>query len=372
MFLLILSIALVFINLIFRKSKICFSALLLDLWVLFGWSYGNADWIIYTNRYNNYIALSSRTEWLFTMLVKGGHILGLDYRGFLIIISAICLLLMAKTIWDYASEPGLPLALYAIFCFAIDVTQVRFFIAFAVACFALRFLFKFNEEKEKKQLIFFIATILVATSIHMATILMLVLLIPVFFSRKITIAITVGANVVFLLASSLSSKIFALIGMFLGETKAEFVMDQASKYDRGTVLYVWFKTLFIFAGFFAIYMCAKYFMQKYSEFAEDKKPYNKQLEFAMDCNIIILVVLGLITVTTDFYRIQQIIVFMNYLVYSNFLRSTTLGKVRLSNLVIVSVAVAFAFGALYNLVLSNPNYEVVFKPLFYNNVLLGS
>lgn len=372
MFLLILSTALVFINLIFRKSKICFSALLLDLWVLFGWSYGNADWLIYTNRYNNYEALSSRTEWLFTFLVKSSHTFRLDYRGFLIVISAICLLLMAKTIWDYASEPGLPLALYAIFCFPMDVTQVRFFIAFAVACFGLRFLFKFNEEKAKKQLIFFIISILAATSIHMVTILMLVLLIPVFFSRKITIAITIGANVVFLLANSLSSKIFALIGMFLGETKAEFVMDQASKYDRGTILYVWFKTLFIFAGFFAIYLCVKYFTQKYSEFAEDKKLYNKQLEFTLDCNIIILVILGLITVTTDFYRIQQIIVFMNYLVYSNYLRSTTFGKVRLSNLIIVSVAVAFAFAELYNLVLSNPNYEVVFKPLFYNNALLGS
>ncbi len=372
MFLLILSTALVFINLIFRKSKICFSALLLDLWVLFGWSYGNADWLIYTNRYNNYEALSSRTEWLFTVLVKGGHALNLDYRGFLIIISAICLLLMAKTIWDYAAEPGLPLALYAIFCFPMDVTQVRFFIAFAVACFGLRFLFKFNEEKERKQLIFFIATVLVATSIHMVTILTLVLLIPVFFNRKITIAITVGVNILFLLVSSLSSQIFALIGMFLGQTKAEFVMAQAEKYDRGTIIYVWFKTLLIFAGFLAIYFCIKYFMKKYSEFAEDKKIYNKQLEFTMDCNIIVLVILGLITVTTDFYRLQQIVVFMNYLVYSDYLRQTKFGKVKLNNLIIVSLAVGFAFIALYNLVLSNPNYEVVFKPLFYNNVLIGS
>lgn len=374
MILLVLYIVLIFINLNYRKSKGCFLSLLLYLWLLFGWSYGNADWNIYTNRYNNFEELSSRTEWLFTALVRGGHFLGMEYRGFLIAISGICLLLLAKTMFDLSSEPGLVLSLYAIFCFPMDITQVRFFIAFSVACFGFRYLFKFNETRQKKLLIKWIITILVASSIHLLTILMLVLLIPIFFKRKITIAITIGTNIIFVLAGSLNSKVFNIIALFLGEGKASLVINQASKYNFSTVLYVWFKTLFIFAGFLTVYFCIKYFFKRYDKkydiiLKSDKKILDSQLAFTLDCNIIILVIIGLITVTTDFYRIQQIIVFMNYLIYSNYLQPHVKGKWKKNNLIVIVPAVLFAFGALYNLLLNSGNLKTVFLPIFYNNVI---
>lgn len=374
MILLVLYIVLIFINLNYRKSKLCFLSLLLYMWILFGWSYGNADWNIYTNRYNNFEELSSRTEVLFTTLVRGGHFLGMEYRGFLIAISGVCLLLLAKTIFDLSSEPGLVLSLYAIFCFPMDITQVRFFIAFSVVCFGFRYLFKYKETKEKKLLIKWIITVVVACNIHMLTMLILVLLIPVFFKRKVTIIVTAVVNIIFILASSLKSKIFALIALFLGEGKASLVMNQASKYDFAKVSYVWFKTIFIFSGFLAVYFCIMYFFKKYDKkygivLNTDKKTLESQLAFTMDCNIIILVIIGLITVTTDFYRIQQIIVFMSYLIYSNYLQPHEKGKWKKNNLVIIVPAVLFAFGALYNLVLNSANIETVFLPIFYNNVI---
>lgn len=374
MILLVLYVALIFINLNYRKSKLCFLSLLLYMWLLFGWSYGNADWNIYTNRYNNFEELSSRTEWLFTTLVRGGHFLGMEYRGFLIVISGVCLLLLAKTMIDLSSEPGLILSLYAIFCFPMDITQVRFFIAFSVVCFGFRYLFKYKEKKEKKLLIKWIITVVVACNIHLLTILIFVLLIPVFFKRKVTIIVTVAVNVVFILASSLSSKVFELIALFLGEGKASLVMTQASKYDAAKVSYVWFKTMFIFAGFLVVYFCIMYFFKKYDKrygiaLEADKKILDSQLAFTMDCNIIILVIIGLITVTTDFYRIQQIVVFMNYLIFSNYLQPHEKGKWKKNNLLIIVPAVVFAFGALYNLVLNSINLETVFLPIFYNNVI---
>lgn len=374
MILLVLYIVLIFINLNYRKSKLCFLSLLLYMWLLFGWSYGNADWNIYTNRYNNFEELSSRTEWLFTTLVRGGHFLGMEYRGFLIVISGVCLLLLAKTMFDLSSEPGLVLSLYAIFCFPMDITQVRFFIAFSVVCFGFRYLFKYKEKKQKKLLIKWIITVVVACNIHLLTILTLVLLIPVFFKRKVTIIVTVAVNIIFILAGSLNSKVFNLIALFLGEGKASLVMNQASKYNASTVSYVWFKTIFIFVGFLAVYFCIMYFFKKYDKkygiaLKADKKILDSQLAFTMDCNIIILVIMGLITVTTDFYRVQQIIVFMNYLIYSNYLQPHEKGKWKKNNLIIIVPAVLFAFGALYNLLLNSGNLKTVFLPMFYNNVI---
>lgn len=374
MILLVLYIVLIFINLNYRKSKLCFWSLLLYMWLLFGWSYGNADWNIYTNRYNNFEELSSRTEVLFTALVRGGHFLGMEYRGFLILISGVCLLLLAKTMFDLSSEPGLVLSLYAIFCFPMDITQVRFFIAFSVVCFGFRYLFKYKETKQKKILIKWIVTVVVAFNIHMLTMLIFVLLIPVFFKRKVTIIVTVVVNVIFILAGSLSSKVFGIITLFLGEGKASLVMNQASKYDFAKVSYVWFKTMFIFCGFLAVYFCIMYFFKRYDKKYDivlntDKKILESQLAFTMDCNIIILLIMGLITVTTDFYRLQQIIVFMNYLIYSNYLQPHEKGKWKKNNLIIIVPAVLFAFGALYNLVLNSSNLETVFLPIFYNNVI---
>lgn len=364
-------ICLIILNLIFRNSRISFISLALYLWLLFGWSFGTADWEIYTNRYENYITMSSRTEFLFTGLMKFGHTFHMDFRQFLIIISLVCLFLICFTIWRLSSAPGMALALYSIFSFPMDVTQIRFFIAFSVVIFGLNFYMDYINRKNIKSLVLWIGTVLVAMNIHMLAILSLLFLLPLFFNRKIIIAVAGGVTVIMLGLSTLSSRVMSVISSFLGEEKAELVMSQSEKYSKSTVYFVWFKIVFIFAGFLALYFLIKYFMKsgKFNYRLSNREGYEKALDTVLDCNIIILVVLGLVTVTTDFYRIQQIVVLMNYIVISNYMVRVRYGKISLINIAVICISVFFAFMSLYYLVISSANIDTVFWPLFEKNVI---
>lgn len=369
MFLIIIYLILIVLNLYLRKSRVCFFSLLVCLWILFGWSSGNADWNVYINRYNNFNQMSSMTEALFTQLIKIGHTLNMDYRMFLISISGLCLILISKAILELSPEPGLVLALYAIFCFPMDVTQVRFFVAFSILCYGIKYLFKYNKDKKILSLIKWIILLVIAMNIHMSVCILLILLVPVYFGRKTIFIITILFNLLFILFNSLKANIFHFISLIMGQEKASIVMAAASKYDFEKIQFVWFKTIFIFIGFLIIYLYIKYKLSKSKLKIDSNQLLN--LEFVFKCNIISLILLGLITVTTDFYRIQQIIVMMNYLVYSQYLSDKVRGKIKIRNIVIIGIAVLFAIGALYNLVLRSSNYNTVFIPLFYYNVLFN-
>lgn len=62
--------------------------MLVFLWILFAFSYGNADYNIHLRKYTQYQFLNSQTEWLYNQLMVFFNRLGLSYRGFLIIVSA--------------------------------------------------------------------------------------------------------------------------------------------------------------------------------------------------------------------------------------------------------------------------------------------
>ena len=345
-------IVLIVLNLIKRRSKILFLGLLAFLWILVGWSEGTADWHIYVMRFEEYESVSARTEMVFTFLMRLGHWLNFDYRMMYVFLTAVCFLLIGKTIIDYSKDPGFVLALYAIFSFPIDATQIRFFIAFSIVFFAFRYILNYLKNKQKRYIIMWLIAFLIAVNIHMSVIVFLVILIPVFFGRMVTIV------------------------SFLGNEKAEIVQNQSSQYGMRTIMFVWMKILTIFLGFVMFYIYIKYFSKRLRSNGVNREPTGSILtinyEKCLDLNIAVLSIIGLIMVTADFYRIQQIIIMLNYMVYASYLSTTKTMKLNINNLIIIVLSVAFAFIALYNLVLSSTNYYSVFVPLFENNQLFNN
>ena len=372
MFLLFVYIVLIFWGLVKPKSRISFGILAGYLWFLFGWSYGNADWMIYVNRYNNYESLSSHTEWLFTFCQKVGHLIHLDYRMYLILVSGICLCLIYKTILDLSQRPAMVLALYAVFCFPIDVTQVRFFMAFAIAVFGFRYMFAYIQSRQRKDLVKWCLCVFFASGIHMAIVVVLLYLIPILWGNRIAAIVMLVTNILLITLSTFQARIFALIGYFLGSEKESLVMSKATQYNLNTIKFVWFKTLFIFVGFLVCYWLITYL---WSVKKIDTSYQNKGVlaDVILGVNFITMIVIGLITVTTDFYRVQQVTVFLNYIFYSCSMYPAPKSRMATNklNFVLTSIMLLFAVGALYNLVLRTTNYETVFIPLFYNNVLFN-
>ena len=90
----------------------------------------------------------------------------------------------------------------------------------------------------------------------------------------------------------------------------------------------------------------------------------------MDLNIIMLVTFGLVTITTDFYRLYQPILLSNYIFYSNNLVATKRGHESKSNIIIIIIALIIAIISIYYLAGRGANYQNVMLPLFNNNQLL--
>ena len=365
MALFVIYILLIAVCIIKRRSKLCFSVLLIYLWILCGWSSGNADWTIYLNRYENYLDQSGMTEPLFTMMIKLGHSVGADYRHFLIVISAMCLLLIGFTFRKLSDNPGLPLALYSIFCFPMDVTQIRFFVATALVCFSYVYLYSYIETHEKKDLIRWIICIILAACNHASVLVLLLILVPIYCKRRTTIFTALGINVFVIGFSSATDLFYNLVSSVLSDRKAGIILRVTSRYTMNNIQYVWFKLAISVLGFVLIY-----FILYNRKFGNGNCLVKNSKEFQLDLNIIMLVTFGLVTITTDFYRLYQPILLSNYIFYSNNLVATKRGHESKSNIIIIVIALIIAIISIYYLAGRGANYQNVMLPLFNNNQLL--
>ncbi|WP_137655508.1 EpsG family protein [Bifidobacterium moukalabense] len=365
----ILYITLLLCCLCFQKSKVVYLLSISFLWILFGWSYGNADWYVYVNRFNEYKFRLNDTEPLFTALVALSHYLKLDYRGFLICISALCLLLISISIFRITNRPNLVLGLYAIYNFPMDVVQIRFTIASAIVIFGFQFLYKYIHTKENKNLIYWILFILVSASVHLSTIIMLLTVFPFILDRKKISLFMIIFNIVTI---SVSATIFLardVLSFFLTNVKATTVLEVGRAYSATKIQYVWMKTILLFLGFFIIYIYCR--SSKKMQCTLDRVYLDAQLNI----NIIMLVTIGLIAITTDFYRLYQIVTFTNYIYIANQIDTNTQklkkGYIHKSTPIITLLMISCSCLATYLLSVRGSNFYSVIIPLFFKNTLLS-
>jgi hypothetical protein len=127
-----------------NKSKIRVIFILVSLWILFGWNTFNPDYYNYLSWYND-VQYSSGLftqgkDFGYNLLMKVTQLIGLEYSGFLIVVSIIGLLLIHSTIKRYAMSDSYVYLLYFIYPFLLDVVQVRNFIMMSILIYSVRFL----------------------------------------------------------------------------------------------------------------------------------------------------------------------------------------------------------------------------------------
>ena len=151
----LISIIFILLTLVSKKdNKYVFVFGLIFMWVLFGWSYGNADYPIYLGRFYNYSnTISEITEPLFTNLMSIFNLLKFNYQEFLIIISAIILTIYGIFINKMTKNINFVLLLYFIFPFSMDVVQLRYTIATTIIIIGFYYLIK-KDKKERNYKIF--------------------------------------------------------------------------------------------------------------------------------------------------------------------------------------------------------------------------
>lgn len=147
------------------------AVLLIFAWIMFGFNYSNADYGNYEAAYND-IKAGGTNAYLdvgFSFLMKLCGLCGLSYQGFMIVISALCLLIFTLALRRLTKSVSVALAFYIVYPFVFDIVQYRNFLAFAFVLYGLRFLLK--DKVRIKDIALYLVFVLIGSLIHLSVII---------------------------------------------------------------------------------------------------------------------------------------------------------------------------------------------------------
>lgn len=363
MFYILVLIAII-MGILYEKSRLVSIFQLFVIWILFGWSYGNADYSNYFIRYTNYdsIALGERTEYLFFQLFKLGNKLELSYDQFLIVISLIFVVSLGIIIRRLSLNPNLVLSLYLVFPACIDATQFRFALASIFILFGFLVLF---DENVRFGEFYFAALVVVAALFHIGTILFLFMLPVRRLNKKKTYFYTfIGCVTIMVLGMGGAEKILSL---FPGMQMKLSLMSTSS---IETLIYWIIMEIVVWI----IFLMVLYLFKKNSLDFGGLKNYN----YIHRVVIISAIIIPITLFFQDAYRILQCVCILLYCSLSNVFPTGIIAKMKRgifttkgTKSTLLILCFGFAFLLLYAIVLNSSNFETVFIPYFEENRFLN-
>lgn len=160
------------------------------LLTIFKYNYLYPDYFAYYNAYNSISVFgldgNTQMELGFRILCKCATFFNLEYRQFYLVLEIISFILIYSTISFFSKNKLVPLILYFVFPFALDVVQIRNFLAGAIVVFSIRYL---TSKYSKKYILLYVLLNLIAISIQMTMVYYLILIIVRIFKNKGTFGI---------------------------------------------------------------------------------------------------------------------------------------------------------------------------------------
>lgn len=361
----LITLALILLGLIYEKSKLVRFFQLLNIWILLGWSSGNADYNNYLTRYTYYnsLALTSRTEFLFAQMFKISNKLGLTYPQFLIIVSLIYVLILGFVVSLFSSNPNFVLALYMIYPACMEATQIRFTIASGIVL--LGFLLLLNENIKLGEF-YYVLCVICAALIHIGMLFFLVMLPIRRLDKKKSMyysAIIIAGVVVFRMGA-----IRIILSLFPGMMNKLTFMHL---YETRTMVYWFFIQLVLWITFILL-------LRYFGNFTGNGNQV-LSVEKAMKIAIISAIALPVTFIFRDIYRVQQTLSILYFCALTNVYdegvieaRSQKIIATSNNRIFLMTLCLVVTFICLFVVVLASSNFENVFLPYFENNTLFGS
>lgn len=366
-------------SIILSREKFQSYITLLFLWLLFAFSYGNADYNIHLRKYTQYQTLNSQTEWLYNKLMAIFNHLGLSYREFLIVLSVFVLLIIFNFVRKHTKSAAWVLAMYMIYPFCMDVTMVRYTLAISIVYIGLNFLF----EGKKWWVVKYCVCVLIASMIHLSSIFCLLFMLPKFMDlkklSKLMILLSIGITAFASFPTAFVDKLVGISFLNIG-TKLSIVLNASDmKYNFRSVMNYREKMLLLLICALAIYYILYQWMKRNSVFQNDEAKVEVDFfKTALGMNVSILPLIGLLSFSADLFRIQLSLSIVNYVAFAQYfeLRNKLqmpreITKVSKTTCAIVIGTVFVAIAGLYLWVLSSTNIVSVFRALFENNTLFS-
>ena len=366
----LISLVLVFlclINLILRKSKSFFLITIIFMWLLATFTYGNADETVYQGRYENPELWANNTEYLFLVLIKickSFNLTFIEYKG---IIFFIILILISSTIWKLSSFPNVVLIMYMFYPFLMHISQIRNALATSVFIFGYRYLINDTSKKlHFKRLnlsindLKYVFCIIIASLIHTAALIWIIILIIKKINLKLDIIISVILNIVIYFSSSISfigNKLSSLSGA-AGRLDAYFSANYQTTSFRhyGSII----PCILVMVIFVVTYIILW------------KVTKDKTAIMGLKLNIIMSICISMILkYSSELYRPFEGTLVLNYILLLNLIPKEQFFRVRTKisyfmSEIFIGIAV---FSFMYFLV--GGNIMTVLAPVFYNNYLFS-
>jgi hypothetical protein len=355
-------IGFVLLTSLIRNKKIGSLLLFVYLWILFAFSYGNADYFNYELQYqmygSNYIFDTIQNTG-FKFICKMANNAGLDYQTFLIVEATVILTILFFVIIKYSDNPWGVTVLFIIYSFPIDTVQVRNFLGRAIVLLGVVIFLSVKPKLIKYTGM--VACILMGAMVHVSLFAYLLFLLIPFLEGKYLKFWIIG--IVFL--EFLMFRNFHSIALLV--TSNSNVNEYISK--SVSVGYVIFVILYMFVNYMISYLCYRISQEKSIEYLKR----SSFIDFAFRINTLLLVFVPMACVANDFFRLFRISIFLNYIVVSDIHQSVGCSRDGSPPINVISLCkigiVAMAILSNY-MFISSSYMDTVVKPLFENNLFI--
>ncbi|UQZ33123.1 hypothetical protein C2I18_05855 [Paenibacillus sp. PK3_47] len=298
------------ITVVFKKKSRLFAILLFVLMFILMTATNNSngengDYRAYSNLYNHFLnggtlanIAGYQTDFGYMTLLYWVSKLNITYNAFLVLISIISFFLIRSTVKKITNNYNAVLVFYTIFPFFYDAIQFRFFFAYSIIVFALRYLLFENNKDYKKYFIL----VLFASLFHLTALFYFVYFLVFLNFKTLLKALGILSFIITLYLFISNISIVNIINNIISYDKIEQYSVGNIGYDLNPLTSFAIIFFMIFFVFIITYI--------------NKKNESHTTNYLLLLNIINLLILPFLLVSLDFERFIRPVLFINYAVIS--------------------------------------------------------
>lgn len=323
--------------------------------ILMAFNTFNADFINYNAMY---VAMGEGTytgkirEVGYAFFVVVANELGWSYQEFLIFFAGICSLLLLKIVLDYCEYPNPVLSMTLVYPLLINIIQLRFFLAFLIVLYSIRFLFQPSACNSLK----YFCGIAVAATFHLSSLLYLILCLLLIKSKR---RLVLFGLIIIILSIALSPWLYGIFDSLSADKLSEYSENNyftVNKLVRVMVL--------LLSSVAVAYLCM--LIQK-------KKGFCKDVIFLQSASLLFFIGYIMVLISNEFERILRPAYFVLYVASFNLLFSRyhpIMNKIIYGILFSLLMTMFFVYFFYFRYSNDVMFEEAVFETLINNNSLI--
>lgn len=353
---LLITIVLIVLGFIFRKSKILWTIQILWMWILMAGSNGGVDWTTHTNIFYSSGSIEIFGDsWLYKIMCLPFLEKGLGFYEFNFVISTILIVIMCYLIKKYSKNYCFVTSLIYIYPLADSIIQKRNFCALVIFLCGILPLIKNEKRCNLKFLIFTIIAAQIHSSFYLYLLILPLLLLK---DKKLNNYIKILVPICFLLIPFIPK----IAQLFVPAAKVNFYFYQLKIPFYQSVC--WWILQITFTLLFSKIIKAN---KEINKFLGNDYIENNRLD---KLNKIMLLFMPFYYYEPTFFRFYRNILFVNYIECSKIFDSAdVLYKKTASTVGLMACFAVIVF--LSQFVFFGKGFEYLVVPIFEQNSILG-